>query len=190
MLGAVGVRQWVAASLLLLALLGLVLLGGRSAQPLPAGPPRTATPVAPPVDRPQAPGPVPGLPAAPSLVDAGPAPTTTIAVLRWSAAGIELVRAVDKPALPWKEAPETGGARFVIEDPRTGARLGEGPCARPRLCACPRARDHLRGDVVVRHEAVVRLKLPRLAAQERVRIEAPGPEGWEALGSFELERGS
>lgn len=115
------------------------------------------------------------------------APSTTIVVLRWSAERVELVRAVDKPALPFAGGPETGPARWVLEDPASGARLGEGACAAPRLCECERGADHRRGDVLVRHEAVVRLKLPRLLPRQRLRIEAPGPAGWSTLGAFLVE---
>lgn len=179
---------------LLAALLALAVVGSRTSTPLPArrevsSPPladRAAPPTAAPVAEP-APAPDPIAPQAPD--PAATPPSTTIVVLRWSAERVTLAHAADKPDLPWV-ASGGGAARFVIEDAESGARLGEGPCEQPRLCGCEAGRDHLRGDVMVRHEAVVRVKLPRLSARERVRLEVPGPEGWETLGSFLLERGS
>lgn len=125
--------------------------------------------------------------AATAATVASATPSTTIVVLRWSAERVELVRAVDKPGLPFAGAEATGPARWVLEDPASGARLGEGACSTPRLCECERGADHRRGDVLVRHEAVVRLKLPRLLPRQRLRIEAPGPTGWETLGAFLVE---
>lgn len=177
---------------LLAALLALGVVGLRTSTPLPARrgqvPPDHL-----PADRAPAavadPSPSQHPTAAAIPEPAVTTPSTTIVVLRWGAERVTLEHAVDKPDLPWA-ATGRGAARFVIEDAESGARLGEGPCEQPRLCACEAGRDHLRGDVMVRHEAVVRLKLPRLGARERVRLEVPGPEGWETLGSFLLERGS
>jgi hypothetical protein len=156
------------------------------------GSPPTSPEVAPPPLPPAAPATTSPAPTGPAPIgpasDAAPGTShaTTIVVLRWGAERIELVRAVDKPGLRWA-AGGAGAARFVLEDAATGARLAEGPCAAPRLCPCERGQDHLRGDVMVRHQAVVRLKLPRLAARERLRIETPGPDGWEERASLLLE---
>lgn len=143
----------------------------RDATPHPVGPAPTA-----PVATPSQPAPIA---AASSQV------ATTLVVVRWKRDGVELVDAVVKPGLPW--VPGRGEGRFVISDADSGARLGEGPCGLPRLCDCERGADHTRGDVMVRHTAVVRLKLPRLAARQRVQLETPGPSGWEPVGTILVE---
>lgn len=112
-----------------------------------------------------------------------PAPVTSartsIVVLRLADAGVELVTRATKPfACPPAEPPTPQAARWRLVDRTSGALLAEGALELPRLCECPKARDHRRGCVVVHHSAVVRLKLPRLAAQERLElVGADGPVG-------------
>jgi hypothetical protein len=112
-----------------------------------------------------------------------PAPVTSartsIVVLRLAGEGVELVTRATKPfACPPAEPPTPSAARWRLVDRTSGALLAEGALELPRLCECPKARDHRRGCVVVHHTAVVRLKLPRLAAQERLElIGAEGPVG-------------
>lgn len=112
-----------------------------------------------------------------------PAPVTSartsIVVLRLDDEGVELVTRATKPfACPPAEPPTPHAARWRLVDRASGALLAEGALELPRLCECPKARDHRRGCVVVHHTAVVRLKLPRLAAQERLElIGAEGPVG-------------
>ncbi|MCO5171609.1 MAG: hypothetical protein M9894_35345 [Planctomycetes bacterium] len=113
-------------------------------------------------------------------------PRTTIAVLRVREGGeaIDLVRWVTRPFAT--EAPGPRGAtHYVLEDAVTGERLAAGPCPLPRLCTCP-GPDHPRGCLRVRHQAVVRLKLPRLAPVERLTI--VGPDG--PIASFILDEAS
>ncbi|MBX3472481.1 MAG: hypothetical protein KF878_36985 [Planctomycetes bacterium] len=115
-----------------------------------------------------------------------PAARTTIAVLRVSQGGeaLELVRWVTKPFAT--EAPGPRGAtHYVLEDAVTGERLAAGPCPLPRLCTCP-GPDHPRGCLRVRHQGVVRLKLPRLAPVERLTI--VGPDG--PIATFTLDEAS
>lgn len=122
-------------------------------------------PVAPPDDG--APGPV------------TPAPVTSartsIVVLRLADDGVELVTRATKPfACPPAEPPTSpSAARWRLVDRTSGALLAEGALELPRLCDCPKGRDHRRGCVVVHHSAVVRLKLPRLAARERLELVRP-----------------
>jgi hypothetical protein len=109
---------------------------------------------------------------------------TTLAIVRVSSAGCELVRAVPKPEL---DLECSGRARFVVEDARTGEVLGEGACPWPTLCPCPREADHADGCVRRAHEAVARLKLPYHPGRaQRVRISTPAGEGWSEAGVFEL----
>jgi len=138
-----------------------------------------------------APSAAPVDPSDPALDEGGPGPVTpapvtsartSIVVLRLADAGVELVTRVTKPfACPPGEPPTAGAitaGRWRLVDRASGALLAEGALALPRLCECPKGRDHRRGCVVVHHSAVVRLKLPRLAAQERLElVGAEGPVG-------------
>lgn len=119
---------------------------------------------------------------APARTTIAPA-RTTIAVLRVGRAHIDLVSWVTKPVPFDLPAGETGATRYVLEDARTGVVLATGPCPLPRLCECDGSADHARGCVRVRHEAVVRLKLPRVAPSERLTI--IGPDG--PIARFDLE---
>ncbi len=112
-------------------------------------------------------------------------PRTTILVLRWNRSSVELVSFADKP-LP-AERPAPGSALWTLEDPSSGAPLEQGSFALPALCDCAIGHDHAQGCVVVHHEAVFRLKVPRIAPRERLRLVAP--DGRE-LGSFLLEPSS
>lgn len=109
---------------------------------------------------------------------------TTIAILRISDGGdrIELVNNFTKQfaCAPTDDAP--GETFYVLEDAVTGARLATGPCPLPELCRCD-GPDHRDGCRRVRHEAVVRLKLPRVASTERLTIH--GPDG--PIAQFALE---
>jgi len=107
---------------------------------------------------------------------------TTILVLRLRAAGAELVSFSDKPC--HLEQEPSGCARWYLEDASNGARLDEAPCELPRLCTCPLGHDHATGCVIVHHEAVFRLKVPRLAPKERLRLVS---EDGRELGTFLLE---
>lgn len=123
--------------------------------------------------------------AAPIVVPAArPArpPGTTVLILRLGARGLELVSAIEKTT-PCETSSE-GTGLWCLEDATTGARLAEGCCDLPELCACSIGHDHANGCVVMRHEAVFRLKVPRRAARERIRILAA--DGRER-GSFLLE---
>lgn len=153
--------------------------------PPPRPPARVATAPSPPTaPAPRAPAP----PAPPPPVAAAPASVTsqtTIAVLRVGQAGarVELVSWTTKP-IPFELDPAlpAGAATYVLEDARTGERLASGPCTLPRLCPCPGTADHRRGCLRLRHEAVVRLKLPRVSASERLTILGPdGPVATFAL---------
>jgi hypothetical protein len=110
---------------------------------------------------------------------------TTLAVLHLKAAGaVELIASADKPfPCPRARTPEGRSARYRLEDATSGALLDEGPLDLPPLCDCSLGRDHAVGCVVVPHEAFVRLKLPRLAARERLSLR--GANG-EDLGAFLL----
>ena len=112
------------------------------------------------------------------------APGTTILVLRLGARGLELVSACEKET-PCETSSEGRGA-WRLEDASSGARLADGLCDFPDLCHCSLGRDHAQGCIVIRHEAVFRLKVPRRAPHERLRVFAP--DGREA-GSFVLDRG-
>lgn len=122
---------------------------------------------------------------APPVTAPSSAPRTTIAVLRVGQAGerVELVSWATKPIPCALDAAPPGATSYVLEDARTGARLAAGPCALPRLCPCPGTDDHRRGCLRLRHEAVVRLKLPRVAPAERLTI--LGPDG--PIATFALE---
>ncbi len=109
---------------------------------------------------------------------------TTILVLRLGARGLELVSSCEKSTAC--ETSCEGRGAWRLEDATSGARLAEGLCDFPDLCGCPIGRDHAQGCIVIRHEAVFRLKVPRCAPHERLRVFAPG--GREA-GSFVLDRG-
>jgi hypothetical protein len=112
-------------------------------------------------------------------------PGTTLLVLRFGPRGASLVSFAEKP--PLAEDRDEGNALWIIEDATTGARLDEGCFELPRLCTCALGHDHVDGCVVVRHEAVFRLKVPRKAPRERLRLlSAAGAE----LGSFLLEESS
>jgi hypothetical protein len=166
--------------------------------PAPATPPPVAA-IAPPEDASpdDAPGAAPGAEPAPvevasvaapsTLAEDEPhadvAPRTTIAILQVSKGGaeVDLVRWVTKP-VPCPLARTPGGsARWVLEDARTGAELAEGPCPLPRLLEGD-GPDVKAGCVRLRHQAVVRLKLPRTGAAERLTI--IGPDG--PLAHFSL----
>ncbi len=109
-------------------------------------------------------------------------PGTTLLVLRLGPRGLTLVSATEKPARC--EPSSEGRGAWVLEDASSGARLAEGCVDLPQLCTCSLGRDHAEGCVVTRHEAVFRLKVPRRAPRERLRIiEASGRE----LGCFKLE---
>lgn len=125
------------------------------------------------------------VPAPPPVTAPSSAPRTTIAVLRVGQAGerVELVSWATKPIPCSLDAAPQGATSYVLEDARTGARLAAGPCALPRLCPCPGTDDHRRGCLRLRHEAVVRLKLPRVAPAERLTI--LGPDG--PIATFALE---
>jgi hypothetical protein len=107
---------------------------------------------------------------------------TTIVVLRLRQSGASLVSFADKS---FAFAPESGGsALWILEDAESGRELARGPCELPTLCDCPIGHDHAVGCVMVRHEAVFRLKVPRLARSERLRLlSARGRD----LGAFVLE---
>lgn len=117
-------------------------------------------------------------------VSEAPPARTTIAVLRVGDGGdrLELVSWVTKPFACAASDGAPGATFYLLEDALTGAPLASGPCPLPDLCRCG-GRDHRQGCVRVRHEAVVRLKLPRLAAAERLTI--VGPDG--PIAQFALE---
>jgi hypothetical protein len=109
---------------------------------------------------------------------------TTLAVLHVKRGAIELIASADKPfPCPRARALEGRTARYQLEDAASGALLEEGPLDLPPLCDCSLGRDHADGCVVVPHEAIVRLKLRRLAARERLRLRGAGGED---LGAFLL----
>lgn len=105
---------------------------------------------------------------------------TTILVLRARPGSLELVSSAAKP---FACAPQSSGdLRFTVEDDH-GALLAEGAVPAPPLCGCGGA-DHVQGCVSIRHEAVVRVKVPHRAARERVSFrDGRG----DALGSFTIE---
>jgi hypothetical protein len=126
-------------------------------------------------------------PAAPVASAAIAAPTsarTTIAILRVGDGGdrVELVSWVTKAFVCATSDEPPGATYYLLEDAVTGARLATGPCPMPDLCRCG-GPDHRHGCARVRHEAVVRLKLPRVSATERLTI--VGPEG--PIAQFALE---
>lgn len=134
--------------------------------------------------------PAPAAPALPPPVvapasPAGPpsiADRTSIVVLQLGA-GVELLSWAEKPVrFLAPDLPAGARARYRVEDARTGALLHEGPCDLPTPCRCALGRDHADGCAVLRHDPVVRLKLPRLAERERVTLVASG----ETLGTFVL----
>ncbi len=185
------VRRSHAVALLLLAALVTGLLGpfphAPTVQPAPA-PLASAR-----VTEPSQASPDEADEAAPPGVDPSPSAAsrvdrTTIAVLRVGRGGgrVELVSWATKPipfTLSADDAAPTA-ATYVLEDARTGERLASGPCALPRLCPCPGTRDHRQGCLRLRHEAVVRVKLPRVAAAERLTIVGPDEV---PLATFALE---
>jgi hypothetical protein len=109
---------------------------------------------------------------------------TTIAVLRVGDGGerVELVSWVTKGFACATSDDPPGATFYVLEDALTGERLATGPCPLPDLCRCG-GPDHRRGCARVRHEAVVRLKLPRVSSSERLTI--VGPDG--PIAQFALE---
>lgn len=109
---------------------------------------------------------------------------TTIAILRVGDGGerVELVSWVTKGFACATSDDPPGATFYVLEDALTGERLATGPCPLPDLCRCG-GPDHRRGCARVRHEAVVRLKLPRVSASERLTI--VGPDG--PIARFALE---
>ncbi len=123
---------------------------------------------------------------APDAAPAGPAPIadrTSIVVLQLGA-GAELLSWAEKPVrFLAPDLPDEARVRYRLEDARTGALLHEGPCDLPTPCRCAIGRDHADGCAVLRHDPVVRLKLPRLADRERVTLVASG----RTVGSFLLE---
>jgi hypothetical protein len=109
---------------------------------------------------------------------------TTLVVLQAKKGAVELIASADKPfPCPRARAPEGRTARYRLEDAASGALLDEGQLDLPPLCDCALGRDHAAGCVVVPHEAIVRLKLPRLASSERLCLR--GARG-EDLGAFLL----
>jgi hypothetical protein len=107
---------------------------------------------------------------------------TTLVVLKVQPEGIALVAAAEKAVRFVPEPTDPGGARWRLLD-RAGRFLAEGPLELPRLCACPRGRDHARGCTVTPHEAVVRLKLPRIQPQETLKL----LDAERELASLDLE---
>jgi hypothetical protein len=116
----------------------------------------------------------------------GPAPIaarTSILVLRLGDRA-ELLSWAEKPVrFLAPDLPHEARVRYRLEDARTGALLHEGPCDLPTPCRCAIGRDHADGCAVLRHDPVVRLKLPRLAGRERVTLVASG----RTVGAFVLE---
>lgn len=110
-------------------------------------------------------------------------PSTTIVVLKVAPGGVTLVTSAEKPFRPEAPVDPGDGPRWRLEDPADGRVLATGPLELPRLCSCPEGRDHQRGCVVVPHEAVVRLHLPRVARRERLTLVDAGVP----LASFSLE---
>lgn len=98
---------------------------------------------------------------------AAPELGTTILVLRARPGSYELVSSVARPALPPRAS--AGSARFTVEDAETGSFVGTGAFEAPPLCARGEA-DHVEGCTMIRHEAVIRLKVPHRAPRERVRL--------------------
>lgn len=164
--------------LVLLLILGAVCLrrGGQEsavvARPSPPSPPTPVASTAPIVE-------------APAAVQAAPvASSTSIVVLRWRTDRIELVGQIVKPSRLVAEAePGPAAVRWRLADAATGRVLAEGPVAAPRLCDCDASADHARGCRRLRHEAVVRLKLPHLAPRERLVIH----DGDRELAALDLE---
>lgn len=116
--------------------------------------------------------------------DAAPLNGTTILVLAARKGRIDLVSSAAKPFA----CPKNGHDHLAFEvmDEPTGRLLATGAFPSPELCPCdrPEAVHPASGCVAVRHEAVVRLKVPHRAPRERIRLrEAGGAE----LGSFVIE---
>lgn len=110
-------------------------------------------------------------------------PGTTLLVLRARARSVELVAAHAKPF----PCPETagGGLLYRVLDRDGGQVVAEGSVPAPELCRCGGAEHPPRGCVPIRHEAVVRVKVPRRVARERIRF-TDARTGAD-LGAFDLE---
>lgn len=112
------------------------------------------------------------------------APATSILVLRLGAGSTQLVSWAEKPVrFLAPDLPTDVRGHYRLEDPVTGRLLLEGACDLPEPCRCAIGHDHAHGCGVVRHDAVVRLKLPRLASRERVVL----LDGPARVGTFLLE---
>lgn len=169
-------------AVIVLALVGLAFaLRGQATPSVEESASRAPAPEAPPSDEQQL-----TTPATEELAIAPIASSarTTIAILRVGDGGerVELVSWVTKGFACATSDEPPGATFYVLKDALTGERLATGPCPLPDLCRCG-GPDHRRGCRRIRHEAVVRLKLPRLAGSERLTI--VGPDG--PIAQFALE---
>ena len=124
--------------------------------------------------------PAPETPIAPKA----PSAQTTILVLRVTASRVELLASSVKP---FATVPASvGELAYRVEDAESGEVVARGSFPAPPLCTCssPDAPHAAIGCVALRHDAVVRLKVPHVRPRERVRI--TGARG-EPLATLDME---